>query len=159
MARQSATVAATAAGPTLLVWIDHEHAVLARWEGEPRLERVVSEVPPRHESTGHVRFDPVMRHGGGGAAQDKIERDRKGHIRTYVAAVAKRIAPDEDVEILGPAGVRDELARWLRAEDAGRGRRSVATAPCGPLTDRQLIARVRARAGQDAPRVRPARLV
>ena len=82
MARQAAAVAAGAVAPTLLVWIDREHAVLARWEGGPRVERVVSDVPPRHESTGHVRFDPSMRHGGGGAAQDKIERDRLGHLRT-----------------------------------------------------------------------------
>ncbi len=156
MSRQNATVAA--AGPTLLVWIDGQHAVLARWTGEPQVERVTSEVPPRHESTGHVRFDPVMRHGGGGAAQDKIERDRQGHIREYVATVARRIRPDEDVEILGPAGARDELARWLRTEDAGRHPRSVAIVPAGPLTERQLIARARARAGEAPPRVRPTRL-
>ena len=159
MIRETAiTLAAPSAPATLLVWIDCDEATLARWDGESRIERVVSEVPARHESTGHVRFDPYVRHGGGGAAQDKIERDRAGHLRAYLTEVAKLIGPDEDVEILGPGSVREELARLLRDADLEHGRRRVVvTAPSPPLTDRQLIARLRDRMGEPAPRRRPRR--
>jgi hypothetical protein len=159
MSREIATVAPAAPGSSVLVWIDAERAVLARWTGEARIERIDSDVPARHEATGHVRFDPVVRHGGGGAAQDKIARERAGHVRAYIAEVARRIGPEEDVEILGPAGVRDELARSLRAEDGEHGRRRVVvTTPSGRLTEPQLVARLRVRIGEAPPRVRPRRV-
>jgi hypothetical protein len=158
MTRDSTVLAAPTGRPTLLVWIDAEEATLARWDGEARLEHVAADVPARHESTGHVRFDPVVRHGGGGAAQDKIERDRAGHLRTYLAEVARLIGPDEDVEILGPGTVREELARIVREDDLQHGRRrTVDTSASAPLTDRQLIARVRDRIGEPPPRRRPRR--
>jgi hypothetical protein len=151
-------LAAPASQATLLVWIDADEAVLARWDGRSRIERIVSDVPARHESTGHVTYDPYVRHGGGGAAQDKIERDRAGHLRAYLAEVARRIGTDESVEILGPGTVREELTRMLRADDLDHGRRrTVLTAASPPLTDRQLIARVRDRMGEPAPRQRPRR--
>jgi len=158
MASEDAVVAARNARPTLLIWIDAERAVIARWTGEAQLERIASAVPARHESTGHVRFDPVVRHGGGGAAQDKIERDREGHLREYLSEVARRVGPGEDVEILGPGGVREDLARTIRLADLEqRRRRTVVSAPSPRLTDRQLIARVRERVGASAPRVHPRR--
>jgi len=143
---------------TLLVWIDADEAVLARWDGRSRIERITSEVPIHHTSTGHVTFDPYVRHGGGGAAQDKIERDRTGHLRAYLAEVARHIGPDESVEILGPGTVRHELTRLVRSDDMDHGRRrTVRTAASAPLTERQLIARVRDRMGEPAPRRRPRR--
>lgn len=151
-------LAAPATQATLIVWIDADQAVLARWDGESRIERIASDVPAHHESTGHVRFDPSVRHGGGGAAQDKIERDRAGHLRAYLTDVAKMIGPYENVEILGPGTVREELARLLRGDDLEHGRhRVVDTAASPPLTDRQLIARLRDRMGEPAPRRRPRR--
>ncbi len=149
---------APAGQATVLVWIDADEAVVVRWNGWSKLDRITSEVPPHHHSTGHVRFDPSGRHGGGGEPQDRIERDRRGHLRAYLAEVAKHIAPDDDVEILGPGTVRDELARLLRNDDLLHGRhRALATAASPRLTDRQLIARLRDRIGEPAPRRRPRR--
>jgi hypothetical protein len=149
---------APASQATLLVWIDADEAVLARWDGRSWIERITSDVPARHESTGHVTYDPHVRHGGGGAAQDKIERDRAGHLRAYLAQVARHIGTDESVEILGPGIVREDLTRLLRADDLDHGRRrTVTTAASPPLTERQLIARVRDRMGEPAPRRRPRR--
>lgn len=159
MSDEDAAVAGRMANPTLLIWIDARGAVIARWAGEARIERIEAGVPAHHESTGHVRFDPVVRHGGGGAAQDKIERDRMGHLREYLAEVAGRIGPDEDVEILGPGGVREHLARSIRLADLVHGRRrTVVTTPSRRLTERQLVARLRLRVGSPAPRVHPRRI-
>lgn len=153
------TPAAPAARVSLLVWIDAEQAVLVRWNGEARIERIASEVPPHVESTGHLRYDPTIRHGGGGLAQDRIQRDRFGHLRAYLDEVAGRIGPGEDVEILGPGTVREELARVLRDDDLRHGRRrTVVTAASRPLTERQLVARLRDRMGEPPPRQRPRRV-
>ncbi len=141
---------------SVLVWIDGEEAILARWDGGSRIERISSDVPPHHVSTGRVRHDPSVRHGGGGAAQDRIERDRVGHLRAYLVDVARLIGPHEDVEILGPGTVREELARLLMEDDLEHGRRRVVdSAASSRLTDRQLIARLRDRMGEPAPRQRP----
>ncbi len=150
---------APAAPVTLLVWIDAEEAILVRWNGQARIERIASDVPPHHESTGHLRYDPLIRHGGGGLAQDRVERDRFGHLRAYLTEVAERIRPDEDVEILGPGTVREELARILRDADLRHGRqRTVVTTASRPLSERQLVARLRDRMGEPPPRQRPRRV-
>lgn len=150
----SAVTVAASGRSAVVVWIDAEGATLCRWAGAPRIVRMASDIPSRHDSTGNVRHDPRVRSGGGGAAQDRITRHRDGHVRDFVAAVAGAIAPDEEVEVVGPAGLRDELARLLRSEDVRRGnRRVVVTSPGFRLTEPQLIARVRERLGEAAARV------
>lgn len=135
--------------PTCLVWIDAEEAIVARWDGQAQLTRVVSEVPPRHRSTGHLRHDPRLHPGGGGPPTDRIERDRLEHLREYLERVAALIPPTESVHVTGPGPVREELARLLRAADRHAGRdRCVETSASAPLTDRQLVARLRELAGE-----------
>ena len=49
--------------PHALVWIDSHEAIVVRWEDDQaRIERVTSQVPDHHKSTGHVRHDPAVRH-------------------------------------------------------------------------------------------------
>ena len=77
--------------PVVLIWIDAEAATLVRWTGTAHVERIASDVPSRHVSTGHVRHDPMVRHGGGGAAQDQLARERLGHVRRYLDQVVAAI--------------------------------------------------------------------
>ena len=139
--------------PATLVWIDAEEALLVRWEGAARIERVVSDVPGKHRSTGHIRHDP-SRHGGGGEPDDRIARERLGRLRDFVRAVVSRVPPGDDVRIVGPGNVRLRLGRLLRDEDRRFGRqRTVDTRAAGPLTERQLVAHVREIAGDPPPRI------
>lgn len=136
-----------------LVWIDSQEALIVRWDGQARIDRVRSEVPPHHHSTGHLRIDPAVRHGGGGAVETGIERDRQEHLRVFLHQVADRIPPEEDVRIVGPGPVRDHLRRLVREDDRRHHRtRSVGSGRAAPLTERQLVARVRALAGEPANR-------
>jgi hypothetical protein len=144
--------------PATLVWIDSEEALIVRWEGAARIERMVSDVPPRHRSTGHVRHDPMVRHGGGGVPEDRIARERLERLRQFVHAVAGHVPAGDDVRIVGPGDVRLRLGRLLRDEDRRVGRhRMVDTRAAGPLTERQLVQHVREIAGDPPPRVVPAR--
>lgn len=144
--------------PTCLVWIDADEAIVARWDGQAHLTRIVSDVPSRHRSTGHLRHDPRFHPGGGGPATDRIERDRLEHLREYLERVASLVPPDESVHVTGPGPVKDELARMLRVEDRHHGReRCVETSASAPLTDRQLVARLRELAGAPSPRRRVGR--
>ena len=138
----------------VLVWIDAEEAVLVRWRDEAAMiEAVRSEVPPKRRSTGHVRHDPRIRHGGGGTPQSAGEPRRLERLRQFVAAVTDRIAADEDVIILGSGTVRTRLETSLREADrVAPDARSVTSEASPRLTHPQLVARLREAIGAEAPR-------
>jgi len=137
--------------PSTLVWIDARGAVIVRWRGNrARVEREESIVPDHHRATGHVRHDPAVRHGGGGAPQTADEPHRLEHLARFVDQVASRLPPDDDLVILGPGTVREHLERHVRETDERHGRSRGISCEASPrLTDRQLIARVRHTAGAD----------
>lgn len=136
-----------------LVWIDAREAVIARWQGgEAHLERLHSDVPSHHRSTGHVHYDPTVGHGGV-APKDAGERKRLEHLTRFVELVATKVPPDDELIILGPGTVRDRLAHRVRETDRHASRtRSVTCLAAARLTDRQLVARLRHAAGADRRR-------
>ncbi len=131
-----------------LVWIDAREAVIGHWHaGEVRLERLRSDVPSHHRSTGHVRHDPAVRHGGG-AAQDAGEANRLEHLARFIDLVATHVPPDGELLILGPGTVRDRLGHRMReTERHGAGAREITVQTAGRLTEPQLTARLRNLAG------------
>jgi hypothetical protein len=155
MAASVATMESVATSHTL-VWIDAREAIIVRWhDGEADIERLASDVPVHRRSTGHVRHDPQIRHGGGGSRQDAGEARRNEHLGRFVGAVAERLDTDDALTVVGPGTVREQLADSVRDRDAARTTpREVACEPSHRLTDRQLIARVRHLAGADPRRRR-----
>ena len=144
----------TAEAATTLVWIDSEEAIIVRWADRATVERIRSGVTGRHRSTPHVRIDPTTRHGGGGATADVAERARRDHLRAFLDDVASHVPESDDVAVVGPGIVRERLERNLRAEDRRHGRRRhVHSAAAERLTEQELVAHVRALAG-DEPRRR-----
>ena len=139
-----------------LVWIDAREAVIVRWvDGASSVERLESDVPAHRRSTGHVRHDPMTRHGGGGASQTAGEPRRLEHLDRFVEEVADRLAGDEDVVLLGPGTVYERLEARLREIDAqGRRSRPIIARPADRLTERQLIAQLREHLGASARRRR-----
>jgi hypothetical protein len=156
------TAAAAARVPVLadagragaLVWIDAREAVIVRWVDRHRsLERIASDVPAHRRSTGHVRHDPMIRHGGGGAAQSAGEPRRLEHLDRFVDEVACRLADDPDVVIVGPGTVHERLEARLREIDAqGRRSRLIDVRRADRLTERQLVALLRAHLGSSPRR-------
>ena len=139
-----------------LVWIDAREAVIVGWQDdEARVERLESDVPAHHRSTGHVRHDPTVRHGGGGPSQTADEPRRLEHLARFVERVASRLAPDDGLILLGPGTVREHLARQVREMDARQGLpRDISCEASARQTDRQLIARLRHVLDVDPPRRR-----
>lgn len=146
--------AAPGSNDSVLVWIDAEEAVLVRWRDEAAtIDQVRSDVPGKRRSTGHVRHDPRIRHGGGGTPQSAGEPRRLERLRQFVAAVSDRIAADEDVIILGSGTVRTRLEASLREADrVAPETRSVTSEAAPRLTNPQLVARLREEIGAEAPR-------
>jgi hypothetical protein len=141
-----------------LVWIDSRDAILIRWRDRAaRAVRIRSAVPPHHRSTGHVRHDPGFRHGGGGAPQTAGEPRRIEHLERFLDAVMARLPDEDDLLLLGPGAVHEQLERHVRERDAVHGvHREIACEPAAAATRAQLVARLRHAVG-DEPRRRTAR--
>ena len=130
------------------VWVDGTSAVVVCWVGHPVVYHIEDEVPSRHRSTGHIRHDPAVRHGGGGVVAEQLERDRIRHRRAHLRRVASLVPDTGPVLIIGPGSARLELERVLVAADRRcRRERSVSSEASGRLSDRELIARLRASVG------------
>jgi hypothetical protein len=129
----------------VLVWIDTREALIARWlEDAPVLERLESDVPAHHKSTGLVRFNPAVRHGGGGRPQEAGEPHRLEHLAQFVKGVGERLDAAQEIVVIGPGTVREHLVGHLHDLDDARNRiRPITTEAAPRLTRRQLIARLR----------------
>jgi hypothetical protein len=139
-------------GATTLVWIDSEEAIIVRWADRATVERVRSEVGAHGRREGHGPVSAAGHHGDGGA--DAAERARRDDLRLFVEDIAGRLPVGDDVMVVGPGILRGQLERLIRAEDRHHGRRRlVHSAAADRLTEQELVARVRALAGDAAPRV------
>lgn len=139
----------------ILVWVDSRGATIVRGGTTgPVLEHIESDVPAHRRATGNVRVDPAIRHGGGGDVTNQVERHRLEHRRAFLVEVASRIAPADDVVVLGPGPVRGHLAALLSEEPrrvaAGA---AVVEAPAGRRSARQLVARYLELAGNPPARI------
>ena len=139
--------------PHALVWIDSHEAIVVRWEDDQaRIERVTSQVPDHHKSTGHVRHDPAVRHGGG-QSQDTDEARREEYLGRFVRDVIHRLPEDADLTVLGPGETHEHLVKAIRAADVDhRHGRKVSGRRSSRKTDRQLVALLRELEGDEAPR-------
>jgi hypothetical protein len=139
-------------GATTLVWIDSEEAIIVRWADRAAVERVRSDVPGRHRPDGHTPMGDAMRVDGG--AMDTHERARRDALRRFVDDVACRVPDSDDVMVVGPGVLRGRLERTIRTDDRRHGRtRLVHSAAAERLTEQELVARVRALAGDRPQRV------
>jgi hypothetical protein len=138
-----------------LVWIDAREAIVVRWvAGTSVMERIDSDVPAHHRTTGHVRHRPNVRHGGGGVPQTAGEPHRLEHLTRFLDAVADVLPDEDDLLIMGPGTVHEHLARLVGKRDRQhRVVRVITSEAAAPMTSGQLVARLRRSMG-DEPRRR-----
>ena len=130
------------------VWISANSATVVRWNPELSVRhRVDSAVPSRHRSTG---WPPTEEH-------PAREGHRDEHMRTFFVEVALALPVDDDLLLVGDGEVVEHFADHVRADDSshGRRRRIEVEKSDGPLTERQLVARIRSFAGSPARRTLP----
>lgn len=135
-------------GPqTTGIWISAESAMVLRWSPELTVRhRIDSTVPGRHRSTG---TPPTEKHPAG-------EGHRDEHMRTFFVKVAQALPVEDDVLLVGDGEVVEHFAAQVRSDDISHGRRRrIEVEKAGPLTERQLLARIRGFAGSPARRHLP----
>ena len=135
-------------GPrTTGVWISANSAMVLRWSPELTVRhRINSTVPGRHRSTGAA---PTEKHPAG-------EGHRDEHMRTFFVHVSQVLPVDDDLLLIGDGEVVEHFAEQVRTDDDSHGRRRrIEVEKGGPLTERQLLARIRTFAGLPARRQLP----
>ena len=137
-----------------LVWMDAEQAMIARWRGEPTVERLASDVPPKRQAMGSVRRGPARRSGGGRVPGHGTEGRHRDLLRRYFADLVGRVADLDVIEVTGrglPYRQFAELFRQLasrRNADVEVRTRRMSRRPTEP----QLAARLREMVGEQLPR-------
>ncbi len=129
------------------VWISANSATVLRWSPELTVRhRIDSTVPGRHRSTGRP---PTEKHPAG-------EGHRVEHMRTFFVHVSQVLPVDDDLLLIGDGEVVEHFAEQVRTDDDSHGRRRrIEVEKGGPLTERQLLARIRTFAGLPARRQLP----
>jgi hypothetical protein len=130
------------------VWVSAASATVLRWgvEGVSVREEIDSEVPGRHRSTGRP---PTADHPAG-------EGHRDEHLRTFFAKISANVPLDDDLLLVGDGEVVEHFAHQIQTHDRARNAvRRVEVEKSGPLTEPQLLARIRAFAGSPARRILP----
>jgi hypothetical protein len=135
-------------GPrTTGIWISAKSATMLRWSPELTMRhRIDSQVPARRRSTGRA---PTEDHAGSEGHRDEA-------MRSFFDQIARTIHPDDDLLLVGDGGVVEHFADHIRADDVKHGHeRRMEVETSGPVTERQLIARIRTFAGVPAKRLLP----
>jgi hypothetical protein len=130
------------------VWISAASATILRWgpDGVTIRRLIDSEVPSRHRSTGRP---PTEEHPAG-------EGHRDEHMRTFFAEIAAVLPMGDDLLLVGDGEVVEHFAGQIRDADRSRSAtRRVEMEKSGPMTEPQLLARIRAVAGLPARRSLP----
>jgi hypothetical protein len=77
-------------------------------------------------------------------------------MRTFFAQVAHAMPVEDDLLLVGDGEVVEHFAEQVRIDDDSHGRtRRIEVEKGGPLTERQLLARIRSFAGSPARRYLP----
>jgi hypothetical protein len=129
--------------------------MIVRWrDGSASVARIESDVPPHHRDSPHTRHDDTHYDDSGEPAEGGESR-RLEHLARFVRVVVSRLPAEDDLVVLGPGTVREDLERGIRTDDRLHHRsRKVQMAPSERITERQMIARARSFAGDPPPRRR-----
>lgn len=135
--------------PTITgVWISGGSATVLRWgaAGVILREHIDSLVPGKHRSTGRP---PTEDHPAG-------EGHRDERMRVFFAQVQAAVSMDDDLLLVGDGEVVEHFAHQVQAHDHGRSStRRLEVEKSGPMTEPQLLARMREFAGHPAARTLP----
>ncbi len=129
------------------VWISADSATMLRWSPELTVRhRIDSTVPGRHRSTGRP---PTEEHPGS-------EGHRDEHMRAFFVQIIQALPVDDDLLLVGDGGVVEHFAEYVRGDDRTRSqKRRIEVEKSGPMSQRQLLARIRTFAGSPAKRRLP----
>jgi hypothetical protein len=139
---------ATTPQRTTGVWISAASATVLRWapDGVVSRQQIESLVPGRHRSTGRP---PTEDNPAG-------EGHRDERMRVFFAQINAAVAIEDDLLLVGDGEVVDHFAEQVRAHDRDHNtQRRIGLAKSGPMSEPQLIARIREFAGSPARRTLP----
>ena len=135
------------------LWIDHEKAhIVALRDGQVACTSLDSHVERRTKTTGGLRM-PGRNYMNNATVSEK-KRDRRYHdqLDKYYRNVLKALATADRLVILGPGAAKNEIASAAQSEPE-IANRIVSVETAVPMSERQLIANIKAYFGKEAPRM------
>ena len=96
-----------------LVWMDAEQAMIARWRGEPSVERLESDVPPKRPAMGSVRRGPAG-HRVAGAYPVTAPKGATASFASVPCRPCRALADLDVVEVAGRGLLHEQFADLLR---------------------------------------------
>jgi hypothetical protein len=129
------------------VWVSAATATIVHWGPDGGQHREIeSDVPGRHRSTGRP---PTQDHPAG-------EGHRNEKMRIFFAQIKSEIPTGDDLLLVGDGEVVEHFAQYMRNHHSGQANgRRIQVEKSGPMTEHQLLARVRDFAGSPARRSMP----
>lgn len=126
------------------LWIDHRKAVIVSVsEDGERIEETIKEIPSRVERQ-MTRMEGTSRTSYKSrpyTAQDKHERDFRGHLNVYYDEVVNSIKEADSIFIMGPGMAKSELKK--RIEKQRLSERIACIEPADKMPERKIAAKVR----------------
>ena len=135
------------------LWIDHEKAhIVALRDGDVACTSLDSNVERRSKTTGGLRMPGRNYINNATVSEKKRDRRYTDQLDKYYKNVLKAVAIADRFVILGPGAAKNEIASAARA-DPETANRLVSVETAVPMSERQLIANVKAYFGKPAPRM------
>jgi hypothetical protein len=127
------------------VWIDHRKAQIVALTAEGATTRVILSRVEKHPQRGGDSPMKGPYEAQQVPADDKRERALTGELNSYYDAVIEALSDYGQVLVFGPGEAKGELrARLMKHHEAGR---IVAIETADKMTDRQIVAKVKAHFG------------
>ncbi len=121
------------------VWMDAAAATIVRWgpEGLETQKHLDPEVPTRHHASGPDGEHWALNEG-----------NRNEHLRVFFDRLAALLPEADDLLLLGDGVVVEQFANHLAGHRSGhKSAGRVVIERCHPMTENQLVARLRSFAG------------
>ena len=133
------------------IWVSGPEAWLVRQKGDEwRLEKLFSEVPHKHRTTGGRRGNRPYLHGSVNPSGREDEK-RRNALTQFLDNIVTSADDIEQLYLLGPRPTSHALLRQF--EVSGKAQKVKGQIATDRLTERQVIAKVRSSFGADAPRL------
>lgn len=137
------------------VWLDHRAAKIVHLHGDDvREQEILSSVERHTHATGGTKLGGTPYFGAMGASEQRQNERRAHGVAAFYQKIMEAISEADGIALLGPGRARGEFARFLRKHEKLAGR-IVSVVASGALTDRQLVAEVKATFHKSSPRRSP----
>ena len=137
------------------LWLDYERALIVRLnEASVEIDHINSSVEPKRRSTGGVRSSrPYWHRSVNSAKKQDTRRDQE--IQRYFSELEAALGKPDSLYIVGPGEAKQNFRNYLLDDGFSENQVDFCDTSSSRETEGQIVARIKAHFGMDAPRLLP----